>query len=98
PSQNLNFGYGPATEIKKRFLTLWNVLSFFTQYANADGWKPNEGLLAFAHAESLGSEISQPNPLDEWLAARVHQLVAETTGALEKWESPQYTRAVERWL
>jgi isoleucyl-tRNA synthetase len=99
PSQNLNFGTGPATEIKKRFLTLWNVLSFFTQYANADGWQPSETLLGSVGDATLhGLQGHLDNPLDMWLAARSHLLVAETTTALEKWDTPQYTRSVERWF
>ena len=37
PSQNLNFGYGPANEIKRRLLTLWNSVKFFVDYANVGG-------------------------------------------------------------
>ena len=37
PSQNLNFGYGPAHEIKRRLLTLWNSVKFFVTYANIEG-------------------------------------------------------------
>ena len=106
PGQNLNFGYGPAQEIRKRFLTLWNVLSFFTQYANADGWTP--GAAEFTGADDaldgagIGLANLDParfdNPLDSWLAARTHQLVAETTTAFDRRDTPQYTRAVERWL
>jgi isoleucyl-tRNA synthetase len=99
PSQNLNFGYGPATEIKRRFLTLWNVLSFFTQYANVDGWRPDAALLASTSQPPLiGLQDHLGNPLDQWLAARSHQLVAEATTALERWDTPQYTRAVDRWF
>ncbi|MCW2928038.1 MAG: isoleucyl-tRNA synthetase [Thermoleophilia bacterium] len=105
-SQNLNFGYGPATEIKKRFLTLWNVLSFFTQYANADGWAPGaaefSGINDGVGSAGIGLERLEPasfaNPLDSWLAARTHQLVAEATTAFDRWDTPQYTRAVERWM
>lgn len=98
PGQNLNFGYGPAQEIRKRFLTLWNVVSFVTQYANADGWRPDAALLTTAGQASLGDRIGHENPLDRWLAARTHQLVAETTEALARWDSPAYTRVVERWF
>ncbi len=106
PSQNLNFGYGPATEIKRRFLTLWNVASFFTQYANADGWTPAEAQLAAlddgVDAPGPGLALLDPsrftNPLDQWLAARTHQLVTEANGALERSDTPQYTRALERWM
>ncbi len=98
PSQNLNFGHGPATEIKKRFLTLWNVLSFFTQYANADGWRPGDALLAQATSEAFTTDMTPDNVLDQWLVSRTHQLVADTTATLERWDTPQYTRALERWF
>ena len=40
PESNLNFGYGPGGEVRRRFLIpLWNVYAFFVQYANgSDGW------------------------------------------------------------
>ncbi len=106
PSQNLNFGYGPATEIKRRFLTLWNVASFFTQYANADGWTPGDAQLAAlddgVDAPGPGLALLDPsrftNQLDQWLAARTHQLVIEATESLERSDTPQYTRALERWM
>ena len=39
PSQNLNFGYGPADEVKRRLLTLWNSYSFFVSYAEIEGFR-----------------------------------------------------------
>ena len=30
---NLLFGYGPANEVRRKLLTLWNVYSFFATYA-----------------------------------------------------------------
>ena len=43
PSQNLLFGYGRAREIKRELLTLWNSVSFFVQYANIEGFRPEWG-------------------------------------------------------
>ncbi len=40
PSQNMNFGYGPANEVKKRLLTLWNSYSFLVSYAEIEGFRP----------------------------------------------------------
>jgi hypothetical protein len=40
PQQNLNFGYGPANEVKRRLLTFWNSASFFVLYANIEGFTP----------------------------------------------------------
>ena len=41
PAVNLNFGYGPAHEVVRRFfLPLWNTYGFFVTYARLDGWTP----------------------------------------------------------
>jgi len=43
PSHNLNFGYGPAREVKRRFLfILWNSFKYFVTYARLDNFNPNE--------------------------------------------------------
>ena len=40
PSQNLNFGYGPANEIKRRLLTSGTRSQFFITYAGIEGFRP----------------------------------------------------------
>ena len=59
PSQNINFGYGPADEVKRRLLTLWNSAGFLVTYANIAGWEPK-----------WGAEPSSQHALDRWLVAR----------------------------
>lgn len=98
PSQNLNFGYGPAKEIKKRFLTLWNVASFFTQYANADNWRPSQRALEQVQGKGKIEDFVPVNVLDQWLLARTHRLIDEATSSIERWDTPQYTRSLERWF
>ena len=41
PDRNLLFGYGPAHEIKRRLLTLWNSVRFLVDYANIEGFRPD---------------------------------------------------------
>ena len=41
PDQDLWFGYGPGHEIKRKLLTLWNSVSFFIEYANIRGFRPD---------------------------------------------------------
>ncbi len=65
PVQNLNFGYGPATDIKKTLLTLWNVYSFFITYARIDGFHPSGKKL---------SDRTLPK-LDRWLVSRLNTLI-----------------------
>jgi isoleucyl-tRNA synthetase len=86
PSQNLKFGYGPAGEIKRRLLTLWNSVKFFVDYANIEGFRP-------------GGEIPPDlQPLDHWLLERTEQLVAEMTEAYERYWTPALIRSFESFV
>jgi isoleucyl-tRNA synthetase len=41
PAQNINFGSGPADELRAKFvLKLWNTYAFFCNYAQLDGFDP----------------------------------------------------------
>ena len=73
PSQNLHFGYGPADEVKRRLLTLWNSVGFLVDYANIAG---------FSRRGRLASRPARSTPLDRWLVARTRALVAEAEAAL----------------
>ena len=77
PAQNLNFGYGPADEVKRRLLTLWNTYSFFVLYANIEGFTPT------LRAARDGPDPATARPLDRWLAARTQWLVGECRAALD---------------
>ena len=73
PSQNVNFGYGPANEVKRRLLTFWNSVSFLVTYANIEGFRPE-----------WGERPAAARPLDRWLLARTDQLVSEATAEYER--------------
>jgi isoleucyl-tRNA synthetase len=92
PAQNLNFGYGPANEVKRRFLTLWNTYAFFARYALIDGFQPRLSVL------SDGPDLSLGQALDRWMAARVQALVAECRAGLDAWNSPRLVRAAEAFV
>jgi isoleucyl-tRNA synthetase len=86
PSQNLKFGYGPADEIKRRLLTLWNSVKFFVDYANIGGFRP-------------GGEVPPGlQPLDHWLLERTEQLVAEMTEAYERYWTPALIRSFDSFV
>ena len=91
PQQNLNFGYGPANEVKRRLLTFWNSASFFVLYANIEGFKPTYRDLAG------GPDLEELRPLDRWLLARTQQLVEEATDAYERFWTPDVTGAWGRF-
>ena len=86
PSQNLKFGYGPATEIKRRLLTYWNSVKFFVDYANVDDFRPGQ------------DAPGELQPLDRWLVERTEQLVAEMTEAYERYWTPGVMRAFDTFV
>jgi isoleucyl-tRNA synthetase len=91
PSQNLLFGFGPAHEIQRKLLTLWNSAKFLVDYANVEGWEPEWTDLENGPTGELA-------PLDRWLVARTHELVTETTSAYEGWLTMNVVRAFEAFV
>ena len=69
PAQNLNFGFGSADEVRRRFLlTLWNTYSFFVTYANIDEFRPENG-----------ATVAPSSEMDRWIASELQSLVAGVT-------------------
>ena len=71
PSEPLRFGFALADDVKRRFLTFWNSVKFFVDYANIAGFRPSWSAL-----EPEG-ELA---PLDRWLVARTHEFVLRRRG------------------
>jgi isoleucyl-tRNA synthetase len=90
PGQNMRFGYGPAGEVKRRLLTLWNSASFLVTYANVADWRPRY--------DDLAEGPHAAHPLDRWLVARTEQLVVDARAAYEAFWTPDVTRAVESFV
>jgi isoleucyl-tRNA synthetase len=86
-SQNINFGYGPAEEVKRRLLTFWNSVGFLVTYANIAEWSPE-----------WGAEPRSEHALDRWLVARTGQLVWEAEAAYERYWSPAVTTIFESYV
>src|SRR5690348_2761344 len=91
PSQNLKFGFGPAQEIRRRLLTLWNSVRFLVDYANIAGFEPRYGDL-------VGGPDGELEPLDRWLVERTRLLVTDTTGAYESWLTVDVIRAFDDFV
>jgi isoleucyl-tRNA synthetase len=91
PNQNLLFGFGPAREIQRRLLTLWNSCKFLIDYANVEGWEPDWADLATGPDGEL-------EPLDRWLVSRTGALVREATEAYEGWMTVNVVRAFESYV
>ncbi len=91
PNQNLLFGFGPAHEIQRRLLTLWNSCKFLVDYANVGSWSPRWSDLEHGPDGKL-------EPLDRWLVERTHALVSEATAGYESWLSLEVVRAYEAFV
>ncbi len=89
PNQNLLFGFGPAREIQRKLLTLWNSVKFFVDYANIEHFKPEWGNVP---------ERSELRPLDLWLIDRTHSLVREATVGYESYLTVEVVGAFEAFV
>ena len=58
PDRNLLFGFGPAREIQRRLLTLWNSVTFLVQYGNVESFTPR-----LADLEGVDAELEPSRPL-----------------------------------
>ena len=110
PENDLLFGYHRAEETRRRFIIpLWNVYSFFSTYANLDGWTPpsppsslpmgeeGEGR-SFDPGIPEGSTPVSDNPLDQWILARLNQVVAQVTQNFTDSDAYNATLAFEALL
>jgi isoleucyl-tRNA synthetase len=91
PTQNLLFGFGPAHEIQRRLLTLWNSAKFLVDYASIEGWAPTWSDLDVGPPGDL-------QPRDRWLVSRTNALVREATAAYESWLTVDVVRAFEAFV
>ena len=92
PDRNLLFGFGPAQEIKRRLLTLWNSAKFLADYGAIESFRPT-----YADLDSGGPDADL-QPLDRWLVERTAQLVEEAQAGYERWLTVDVTRAFDAYV
>ncbi len=86
--QNLLFGYGPADEVRKKLITLWNVYSFYATYAAVDGFNPELNII---NNDSL-------TILDKWILAKTHLLLETAKDSLDVYRVDKFMKAFEVYL
>lgn len=90
PEQPSRFSARLVREAAQGFLLpLWNALSFFTIYANLDGWRPGK---------TKDVLLKDRTRLDRWILTRLAVLVDATTQDLESYEIVAAARRIERFL
>ncbi len=67
---------GLQETMRSTTLPLWNVLSFFTTYANIDEWK----------TEMVTDAAQINNPLDKWILSRLHHLIEDVRNAMDDYD------------
>jgi isoleucyl-tRNA synthetase len=87
PDRDLWFGYGPAREIKRRFLRFWNSVKFFVDLANSEAFTPR-----------WDDEPAPEHALDCWLVERTRLLAREATAAYEDTLTYRVVDAFESWV
>ena len=86
PAYNLNFGWKPAEEIKRKLLTFWNSFLFFQTYAGK---------------EILGNKAALPknnNILDRWIVSRLNHLIVKVTRDLDRFNAAAAALAIENFF
>ena len=86
--QNLLFGYGPANEVRKKLITLWNIYSFYSTYAAVDGFDPS---LHPLRKEKL-------NILDRWIIAKTHLLLKQGQKNIDNYRVDKFMKAFDYYL
>ncbi len=86
PWDNLKFDLDGVQEVRNKFLgTYHNTLSFFSLYANLDGFTGKEEAVPFA---------SRPES-DRWVLSRLQHTVQIATEAMEAYEPTRAARAIQ---
>ncbi|MEV4898396.1 class I tRNA ligase family protein, partial [Nonomuraea sp. NPDC055795] len=81
-------GHGTLEEIvRKVLLTYWNTASFFTLYANASSWTPQDA-----------SSAAERPLIDRWALAELHRTVAEVSAALDEYDTVRAGRRLAEFL
>ncbi|MDZ7331660.1 MAG: isoleucine--tRNA ligase [candidate division KSB1 bacterium] len=88
PFTNINFGYGPAKEIRKHLLTLWNSYAFWTNYAILDDINP----------ATLKINFSDLTEIDRWVLAKLQQLIQNAHDNYSDYNVMAFMKAAEEFI
>jgi isoleucyl-tRNA synthetase len=89
PASNLNFGPGPAEEVRRQFtLKLWNTYAFFCNYARLDGFDP----------AAAPVPMGERTDLDRWILSDLQKLVETARTAFENYDLMAFCLEAERFV
>jgi len=89
PFNNINFGSGPAEEVRAKFvLKLWNTYAFFCNYARLDGFDPRSSQVS----------LDQRPDIDRWILSDLQLLIRDARARYERFDVMAFCLATEQFV
>ena len=89
PWDNLKFDLEGIAEVRRKFFgTLYNTYSFFSLYANIDGFTYSEAEIP----------LNERPEIDRWILSELHTLIQEVDGFYEEYEPTKAARAISNFV
>ena len=89
PATNINFGYGPADDLRAKFvLKLWNTYAFFCNYARLDGFDPAAPQVPVADRPDI----------DRWILSDLQLLIQKSHEAFQSFDVQTFCLEVEKYV
>lgn len=87
PWENLKFDVEGIDEVRRKFFgTLYNTYSFFSLYANVDGFNYSE------------AEVQNRPEIDRWILSELNLLIKDVKSFYEDYEPTKATRAINTFV
>ncbi len=87
PWENLKFDVEGIDEVRRKFFgTLYNTYSFFSLYANVDGFKYEE------------KDVENRPEIDRWILSELNILIKDVTDFYEDYEPTKVARAINNFV
>ncbi len=89
PWDNLKFDLDGITEVQRKFFgTLYNTYSFFTLYANIDGFDYSEAEIALENRPEI----------DQWILSKLNTLIQQVDESYETYEPTKAGRLIQDFV
>jgi isoleucyl-tRNA synthetase len=89
PWDNLKFDLEGIAEVRRKFFgTLYNTYSFFSLYANIDGFKYDEAEIP----------IKERPEIDQWIISELNTLIKDVDGFYADYEPTKAARAISEFV
>ena len=89
PWDNIKFDIEGLEEVKRKFFgTLFNTYSFFSLYANVDGFRYEEATIP----------IQERPEIDRWIISLLHSLIKDVRKSYAEYEPTRAGRAIQQFV